>query len=112
MNDFHIFGDSFGENPLHSDSPEFCWFNNLKLKVDGTVFNYCLGCTGPIDMIAMDKKGDIVLIDVKTIHPNNDNDKSPNCKKTRTKKQIKLGVKLLGFNPDDRQLHFIEHKDE
>ena len=70
------------------------------------------GCTGPIDMIAMDKKGDIILIDVKTVHPNNDNDKSPNCKKTRTKKQIKLGVKLLGFNPDNRQLHFIEHKDE
>ena len=70
------------------------------------------GCTGPIDMIAMNKKGDIVLIDVKTVHPNNDNDKSPNCKKTRTKKQIKLGVKLLGFNPDNRQLHFIEHKDE
>jgi len=53
MNDFHIFGDSFGENPLHSDSPEFCWFNNLKLKVDGTVFNYCLGCTGPIENLKL-----------------------------------------------------------
>ena len=34
------------------------------------------------------------------------------AKKTRTKKQIKLGVQLLGFNPDTRQLHFIGHKDE
>ena len=52
------------------------------------------GCTGPIDMIAMNKKGEMVLIDVKTVHPNNDNDKSPNCKKTRTKKQIKLAKAL------------------
>ena len=47
------------------------------------------GCTGPIDMIAMDKKGNILLIDVKTTHSNNNNDKQPNCKKTRTKLQQK-----------------------
>lgn len=70
------------------------------------------GCTGPIDMIAMDKKGNILLIDVKTTHSNNNNDKQPNCKKTRTKLQQKLGVKLLGFNHDTRELTFIEHKDE
>jgi|TARA_R100000951_G_scaffold16164_1_gene12726 Holliday junction resolvase-like predicted endonuclease len=70
------------------------------------------GCTGPIDMIAMDKKGTITLIDVKTIHPNNDNDKNPNCKKTRTKLQQKLGVQLLGFNPDTRELQFIGHRDD
>ena len=28
------------------------------------------GCTGPVDMIAMDEEGNILLIDVKTIHPN------------------------------------------
>ena len=27
------------------------------------------GCTGPVDMIAMDKKGKILLIDVKTAQP-------------------------------------------
>ena len=70
------------------------------------------GCTGPIDMIAMDKKGNILLIDVKTTHSNNNNEKQPNCKKTRTKLQQKLGVKLLGFNHDTRELTFIEHKDE
>jgi Holliday junction resolvase-like predicted endonuclease len=69
------------------------------------------GCTGPIDMIAVNKKGETVFIDVKTTHPNNDNDKQPNCKKTRTKIQKKLGVRLLGFNPDTRELHFIGHKE-
>jgi Holliday junction resolvase-like predicted endonuclease len=68
------------------------------------------GCTGPIDMIAVDKKGETLFIDVKTIHPNNNNDKNPNCKKTRTKKQQQLGVQLLGFNPETRGLHFIDHK--
>ena len=67
------------------------------------------GCTGPVDMIALDKKGKTILIDVKTTHTNNDNEKKPNCKKTRTKLQQKLGVKLLVFNPDTRELHFIEH---
>ena len=33
------------------------------------------GCTGPVDMIALDKKGKVVLIDVKTTHTNNDNNK-------------------------------------
>ena len=70
------------------------------------------GCTGPIDMIAMDNKGNILLIDVKTTHSNNNNDKQPNCKKTRTKLQQKLGGKLLGINHDTRELRFIEHKDE
>ena len=70
------------------------------------------GFTVPIDMIAMYKKGNILLIDVKTTHSNNNNDKQPNCKKTRTKLQQKLGVKLLGFNHDTRELTFIEYKDE
>jgi len=45
------------------------------------------GCTGPIDMIAMDKKGNIKLIDVKTIHTGQDDE---HFKKTRTKIQEKL----------------------
>ena len=67
------------------------------------------GCTGPVDMIAMDKKGNITLIDVKTLHVNN-KERSPSLKKTRTKVQEKLGVKFLGFNPDTRSLNFVEHK--
>ena len=68
------------------------------------------GCTGPIDMIAMDKKGNTILIDVKTVHVYSDS--KQHCKKTLTKTQQKLGVKLLGFNPETRNLQFIEHKDE
>ena len=44
------------------------------------------GCTGPIDMIAMDKKGNIKLIDVKTTHTGQDDE---HFKKTRTKIQEK-----------------------
>ena len=46
------------------------------------------GCTGPIDMIAMDKKGNTILIDVKTVHVYSDSKK--HCKKTLTKLQQKL----------------------
>ena len=68
------------------------------------------GCTGPIDMIAMDKKGNTILIDVKTVHVYSDSKK--HCKKTLTKLQQRLGVKLLGFNPETRELKFIEHRNE
>tara|TARA_R100001244_G_C5092036_1_gene116632 strand:+ start:252 stop:569 length:318 start_codon:yes stop_codon:yes gene_type:complete len=64
------------------------------------------GCTGPVDMIALDKKGKVILIDVKTIHTGQNDE---HFKKTRTKIQEKLGVKLLGFNPDTRELRFINH---
>ena len=69
------------------------------------------GCTGPIDMIAVDKKGMATYIDVKTIHVGPKTEPHRGCKKTRTKIQKKLGVKILGFNPDTRELHFIGHKD-
>jgi len=68
------------------------------------------GCTGPIDMIAMDDKGDTILIDVKTVHIGPNEKHHRGCKKTRTKLQEKLGVKLLGFHPETRELKFIEHK--
>ena len=77
------------------------------------------GCTGPVDMIAL--KGDeVTLIDVKTFRERSrvSEDKSsgsfingtnlePSHK--RTKKQIKMGVKILGFNPETRELRFVEH---
>ena len=68
------------------------------------------GCTGPIDMIAIDKKGKTILIDVKTVHIGPNEKHHRGCKKTRTKLQEKLGVKLLGFHPETRELKFIEHK--
>ena len=71
------------------------------------------GCTGPIDMIAMNKKGDITLIDVKTAQPDHRNSTGVRhmFKAGRTKKQIELGVIFLMFNPDTRKLRFAEHKD-
>ena len=70
------------------------------------------GCSGPVDMIAMDKKGKILLIDVKTAQPNyRDNTGNKVQFKTgRTKQQEKLGVKFLMFNSDTRELKFAEHK--
>ena len=67
------------------------------------------GCNGPIDMIAMDNKGKIILIDVKTAQ--SDTPRVPKGKKGRTKNQIKLGVRVLLFNPSSRDLRFVEHKE-
>ena len=70
------------------------------------------GCSGPVDMIAMDKEGKITLIDVKTLKK----DKRRNNQyvgvggSIKTKQQKKLGVKFLGFFPDTRELRFIGHK--
>ena len=65
------------------------------------VFKNC-GCTGVIDLIAMDKDGKITLIDVKT--------RSSRSGRTRTEEQQKLDVKILNFLPDTRELRFVEHK--
>ena len=76
------------------------------------------GCDGPIDIIAMNSKGEIILIDVKTAQI----DKRPELKGDlaehnygssgcgRTKRQIKLGVKLLLFNSKTRELRFVNHE--
>ena len=67
------------------------------------------GCSGPVDMIAT-KNGKVTLIDVKTANRKSLNHGgSPTH--SRTKEQIKIGVRLLGFNPVTRQLRFVEHKD-
>ena len=65
------------------------------------------GCTGPIDMIAMDKKGNMVLIDVKTL-PVVEGSKINGAGRSNIQK--KLGVKLLRFDPDTRELTFIKHR--
>ena len=60
------------------------------------------GCTGPVDMIALDREGDMLLIDVKTEKGWNTGYRSP--------LQKQLGVKILCFNPKERKLRFVEHK--
>jgi len=75
------------------------------------------GCSGPIDMIAIDTDGSVTLIDVKTFCLKLDRKSSSFStgiglvpSNPRTEEQKKLGVKILGFNPETRELRFIEHK--
>jgi len=69
------------------------------------------GCSGLIDLIAYKKETeDILLIDVKTIQE----DKrrfAPHVKNTLTKEQREKGVRVLAFNPWDRKLKFVKHRD-
>ncbi len=67
------------------------------------------GCSGPVDMIAIDKKGKHLFIDVKTAGTDIHNSK-PRSKHPLSAKQKKLKVKLLLFNPDTRELRFVEQK--
>ena len=60
------------------------------------------GCTGPVDMISLDREGDMLLIDVKTEKGWNTGYRSP--------LQKQLGVQILSFNPENRKLRFVEHK--
>ena len=69
------------------------------------------GCDGPIDIIAMDNKGEIILIDVKTGSQDKRYNDLHSSHKSRTEKQIKLGVKILLFSPATRELRFVEHKE-
>ena len=71
------------------------------------------GCTGPVDMVAMDSKGEIVLIDVKTarLKPTLNNPDGVKSNRGRTKHQKKLGVKILVFNPVNRGLRFVDHEE-
>jgi Archaeal holliday junction resolvase (hjc). len=67
------------------------------------------GCTGAVDMIAM-KDGETILVDVKTAVYNPERGRSTQ-RRVRTEEQKKLGVVFLTFNPDTRQLRWVEHKE-
>ena len=67
------------------------------------VFKNC-GCDGAIDLIAIDKDGKVLLIDVKSYTQARGTKLSP--------KQKELGVTLLQFNTDTRECRFQEHKNE
>ena len=70
------------------------------------------GCTGPVDMIAIDKKGNTLLIDVKTSQADTRYNKPMNFrgnKAYRTKLQLKLGVQILLFHTETRELKFVNH---
>jgi Holliday junction resolvase-like predicted endonuclease len=67
------------------------------------VFKNC-GCTGPIDIVAIDPKGNIKLIDVKSYKDSR--------LSSRTAIQKELGVQYLHYNSKTRELKFVKHKNE
>ena len=63
----------------------------------------------------MNKTGDIKLIDVKSFMPQQrpEGMKGPLSKANhRSPEQKKIGVQLLGFNPETRKLRFIKHQED
>ena len=69
------------------------------------------GCSGPVDLIAMDSKGNTILIDVKTITIRLSGGLQYS-NMTLTTKQKKLEVRLLMFDPKTRKLKFWDEKNE
>ena len=65
------------------------------------VFKNC-GCTGPIDLIAMDEEGNLKKIDVKSYKDGRLSSRSP--------RQKELGVQYLHYNSITRKLRFINHR--
>ena len=71
------------------------------------------GCDGPVDIIAMDSEGNIILIDVKMAKPqptSRNPDGVAQQGVLRTPIQKKLGVRFLLFNPTNRKLRFVNHE--
>ena len=71
------------------------------------------GSSGPVDMIAMDKDGNTILIDVKTMQKDyRTTNNIYTQRKQRTEIQKDLGVNIVSFNPKTRKLNFVNHKEE
>ena len=65
------------------------------------VFRNC-GCTGAIDIVAIDPEGQVKLLDVKSYKDGR--------LAGRTKLQKELGVEYLHFNSVTRKCRFVEHR--
>ena len=74
------------------------------------VFKNC-GCDGMIDLVIRDPKGNIRLVDVKTLGKDTRWNNTYTTTAKRTDKQKKAGVQFLGFRPDNRKLRWIKHGD-
>ena len=74
------------------------------------------GCTGAIDIVAVDKDGKHIYIDVKTMYHRILHGVKNNTRTTMsgavTPYQKEIGVHILGFNPDTRKCKFVEHRHE
>ena len=72
------------------------------------------GCSGAIDLIAMDSEGNMTLIDVKTAKKDSrrkDKYVSIGGGKLRPD-QKKLGVVHLVFYPNSKDCRFVDHRDK
>jgi len=67
------------------------------------VFKNC-GCTGPVDIVALDPDGKIALIDVKSYKDSR--------LSSKTDLQKKLGVQYLHYNSETRKCRFVKHRNE
>jgi len=67
------------------------------------------GCTGIVDIVAMDKDGEMLKIDVKSDCWDETKQKYEN-KHGRSKIQKEQGVVLIGYHPVTRKLRFIKHR--
>ena len=65
------------------------------------VFKNC-GCTGPVDIVALDPKGQIKLIDVKSYKDGR--------LSAKTTEQKDLGVQYLHYNSETRKCRFVRHR--
>ena len=65
------------------------------------VFKNC-GCTGPVDIIAMNPEGEITLIDVKSYKDGR--------LSSKTALQKELGVQYLHYNSQTRKCRFVRHR--
>ncbi len=65
------------------------------------VFKNC-GCTGPIDIVALDPEGKVILIDVKSYKDGRLSGK--------TEIQKKLNVQYLHYNSETRKCRFVRHR--
>lgn len=71
------------------------WDNGYEVFVNS-------GSTGPVDMICVDKEGNVKFIDIKS---------NRNTNLTgRSDIQKKLNVQYLHFHPDTRKCRFVEHQ--
>jgi len=70
------------------------------------------GCVGMVDMIAWNQDTDeFILIDVKTAFKRESHSKELTRTHKRSKLQKEKGVRILKFNPSNRTLKFMEHKE-
>ena len=74
------------------------------------VFRNC-GCDGPVDLIVIDDKGKVRLIDIKTRPKKGGRSLGDRKGHHRTDLQKKLGIQVVEFDTDTRKLRFVEHRE-